>query len=267
MRCNMLNQKRLYVSLLLALLLIVTVTVVLSEGAAVTPEAASAETIQEQEKSGTEIPTETNQEPESETGEADPEKTQENKSKESTGFTDSASIWISVYKNLKYGEPTAQNLAVLALVHTKQQEQALKTADTDQIVNYHGTRFAVSQEEYEVLLRIVEAEAPEEDIEGRMLVANVILNRVFAEQFPDTITEVVFQKEQFSPISDGTYYVRTVSEETKEAVERVLSGEDLSQGALYFVARSMAAKSGLRFFDQKLQFLFKHGVHEFYTEK
>ncbi len=262
----MLNQKRLYVSLLFALLLIVMVTLILSEGTAVTP--AAAET-QEEWDCGTEIQEESIQtaETDTDTEEPDGETVPEGKNRESVGFTDSASIWISVYKDLKYGEPTAQKLAVLALVQKNRQEQALKTEDTDRVINYHGTLFAVSQEEYEVLLRIVEAEAPEEDIEGRMLVANVILNRVFAEQFPNTITEVVFQKDQFSPISDGTYYVRTVSEETREAVERVISGEDLSQGALYFVARSMAAKSGLRFFDQKLQFLFKHGVHEFYAEK
>ena len=45
--------------------------------------------------------------------------------------------------------------------------------------------------EYNVLLRIVEAEAGGEDIIGKMLVANVIMNRVNSSRFPDTVTEVV----------------------------------------------------------------------------
>lgn len=133
------------------------------------------------------------------------------------------------------------------------------------------TPLLITEEDKEVLLRIVEAEATCEDVKGRMLVANVILNRVVSEEFPDSITEVVFQNNgvtyQFSPIKDGRYWTVNVSEETREAVERVLAGEDYSRGALYFVARSMANKKAVRWFDTSLQYLFRHGVHEFFTEK
>ena len=122
-----------------------------------------------------------------------------------------------------------------------------------------------------MLLRIVEAEATCEDVKGRMLVANVILNRVLSEKFPDSIAEVVFQNNgvtyQFSPIKDGRYWTVNVSEETKEAVERVLAGEDYSQGAMYFAARSMADKKAMRWFDSSLKYLFRHGVHEFFADK
>jgi len=133
------------------------------------------------------------------------------------------------------------------------------------------TPLIITEEDKEVLLRIVEAEATCEDIKGRMLVANVVLNRVVSERFPDNITEVVFQNNgetyQFAPIKDGRYWSVTVSEETIEAVERVLSGEDVSKGALFFAARSMARKSAMRWFDTSLKFLFRHGVHEFFTYK
>lgn len=133
------------------------------------------------------------------------------------------------------------------------------------------TPLLITEEDKEVLLRIVEAEATCEDVKGRMLVANVILNRVLSEDFPDSITEVVFQNNgvtyQFSPIKDGRYWTVKISEETKEAVERVLAGEDYSGGALYFAARSMAQKEAMRWFDSSLQYLFQHGVHEFFTDK
>lgn len=48
------------------------------------------------------------------------------------------------------------------------------------------------QEERQILERIVEAEAGDQDLEGRILVANVILNRVHSNHFPDTIKGVVF---------------------------------------------------------------------------
>lgn len=133
------------------------------------------------------------------------------------------------------------------------------------------TPLIITEEDKEVLLRIVEAEATCEDIKGRMLVANVILNRVVSEDFPNSIAEVVFQNNgetyQFAPIKDGRYWTVKVSDETIEAVDRVLAGEDYSKGALYFAARRMANKKAMRWFDSSLQYLFRHGVHEFFTEK
>lgn len=129
-------------------------------------------------------------------------------------------------------------------------------------------KITLSEEDYEVLLRIVEAEAGGEDIEGRMLVANVVLNRVADERFPDTVKEVVFQREhgvaQFSPAYSGRYDRVVVSEDTIEAVDRVLAGEDISEGALFFASRKHAGSDKMRWFDEHLTFLFSHGGHEFF---
>ena len=122
--------------------------------------------------------------------------------------------------------------------------------------------------EWDVLCRIVEAEAGGEDENGKLLVANVILNRVNSSKFPDTVSAVVFQKEkgvtQFSPISNGRYYSVKVSEETMNAVERAMKGEDISQGALYFAAREYADSERMKWFDENLTFLFEHCGHEFF---
>lgn len=129
--------------------------------------------------------------------------------------------------------------------------------------------YELSQEDYEVLLRIVEAEAGSEDVKGRMLVAGVIMNRVDNRRFPDTVKQVVFQQEkgiaQFSPVKDGRYYHVSVSEKTVEAVTRVLYGEDLSEGALYFASRKYADPEKMRWFDRHLTLLFSYGGHEFFS--
>lgn len=63
----------------------------------------------------------------------------------------------------------------------------------------------IDEEDYKNLLKIVEAEAGGEDYTGKLLVANVIINRVQSDEFPNTVTEVIFQREkgitQFSPDS------------------------------------------------------------------
>lgn len=120
----------------------------------------------------------------------------------------------------------------------------------------------------DVLLRIVESEAGSEDEDGRLLVANVILNRVNDDKFPSTVTDVVFQQEngvaQFSPVANGKIYQVKVSQETCDAVERALQGEDISQGALYFAARKYADSTKMQWFDEHLVYLFEHGGHEFF---
>lgn len=126
----------------------------------------------------------------------------------------------------------------------------------------------LSEAEYNLLLRLVEAEAGGEDMEGKILVANVVFNRVASVKFPNTVTEVILQRDgkgaQFSPVSDGRINSVNVSEETQNAVEHVIYGEDLSQGALYFVARASADEDKLKWFDTCLTPVLTHGGHEFF---
>lgn len=129
----------------------------------------------------------------------------------------------------------------------------------------------LSNDELDVLLRIVEAEATGEDIYGKILVANVVLNRVNDSEFPNTISEVVFQKVgkayQFSPTKDGRYYSVKISESTREAVSRALQGEDYSNGALYFFARKLTSEKKANWFDSTLKRVVQYGCHEFYANR
>ncbi|MBS6396524.1 MAG: cell wall hydrolase [Clostridiales bacterium] len=128
-----------------------------------------------------------------------------------------------------------------------------------------GTSFSLEEQEYQVLLKIVEAEAGCEDTAGKMLVANVVMNRVRSAHFPNSVYEVVYQRHegraQFSPIDDGRIDTVSVSADTVEAVARVMNGEDSSAGALFF----RAASCNSRWFDQALTRVIEHGNHIFYT--
>ncbi len=148
----------------------------------------------------------------------------------------------------------------------------VKAASGQRVVDYGLLEreyiYDVSTADYEALLRIVESEAGCEDETGKLLVANVVLNRVKSDRFPDTIEEVVMQREngttQFSPVANGRFYTVEISEETYEVVNRALCGEDVSQGALFFAARKYANPDKMKWFDNHLTFLFEYGGHEFF---
>lgn len=59
--------------------------------------------------------------------------------------------------------------------------------------------------ELELLAQLVEAEAGNQPFEGKCLVADVVLNRVESEDFPNTISEVIFQDGQFSVTWNGAF--------------------------------------------------------------
>ena len=144
--------------------------------------------------------------------------------------------------------------------------QALEAADQE--ADDLTQQMRMSDKDYENLLAIVEAEAGGEDLDGKIMVTNVILNRVSSDQFPDNVTSVIWDRTggspQFSPTEDGRIYTVSVSDDTREAVNRAIDGDDLSQGALYFIAKDQADEKNVKWFDEKLTFLFAHGGHSFY---
>ena len=135
-------------------------------------------------------------------------------------------------------------------------------------INPYGD-ITIAEEDYNALCRIVQAEAGGEDTQGKILVAEVVLNRVLSGNFASSVYDVVFERNggrpQFSPTVDGRYYSVTVTSDTITAVEQALYGEDISQGALFFSARSKANPNDIAWFDRNLKWLFAHGGHEFYT--
>ncbi len=113
-----------------------------------------------------------------------------------------------------------------------------------------------------MLAKIAMAEAESEDTEGKALVILVVLNRVLDNKFPNTVREVIFQKGQFSPVSNGRYYKVKPNEDCYRALQLIqVSGWNKSKDAIYF-----ESKSDSTWHSENLTFLFKHGKHYFYKE-
>lgn len=114
------------------------------------------------------------------------------------------------------------------------------------------------------LARIIEAEAGGESGEGKLAVANVVLNRVASGSYPDTIYDVIFDTKygtQFEPTSNGAIY-NTPSEESIKAAKRALSGENNIGGALYFYNPSLVDAVWIRTNCTYIQTI---GCHNFYA--
>ena len=92
-----------------------------------------------------------------------------------------------------------------------------------------------SAKESYLLARIAMAEAEGCNTQTKTLIIMCVLNRVWSDEFPDTIEEVIFQENQFSPIDNGRWDRVEPNEDCYEAVKIVMEAKyDYSGGATYF---------------------------------
>lgn len=92
-----------------------------------------------------------------------------------------------------------------------------------------------SAKESYLLAKIAMAEAEGCNIQTKTLIIMCVLNRVWSDEFPDTIEEVIFQENQFSPIDNGRWDRVEPNEDCYEAVKIVMEAKyDYSGGATYF---------------------------------
>ena len=92
-----------------------------------------------------------------------------------------------------------------------------------------------SAEESYLLARIAMAEAEGCNTQTKTLIIMCVLNRVWSDEFPNTIEEVIFQENQFSPIDNGRWDRVEPNEDCYEAVKIVMEAKyDYSGGATYF---------------------------------
>lgn len=114
------------------------------------------------------------------------------------------------------------------------------------------------------LSRIIHAEAQGEPYIGKVAVGNVILNRVNSPLFPNTIYDVIFDRQygyvQFSPIADGNINNTPNADSVKAAIE-ALNGERPVEDALYFLN---VDKSTNFWIIHNRVFMTRIGDHDFY---
>lgn len=88
------------------------------------------------------------------------------------------------------------------------------------------------------LSHIINAESGNQPLSGKMAVGNVVLNRVADSRFPDTVKGVVFQKNQFTPVKNGTIN-KTPNAESVLAAKLCLDGGEALEGVLWFNVKGL----------------------------
>lgn len=112
-----------------------------------------------------------------------------------------------------------------------------------------------TEEELDFMFKVVQAEVGDEEstFEQKVNVARVIFNRLEHENFPDTLNEVLTQKNQFAVVSSKKYKKIEVSGEIILACE---------------YAYQIEKSSDLLFFDcnntLNYEFVMNDGIHNFY---
>ncbi len=102
-----------------------------------------------------------------------------------------------------------------------------------------------TQSDYDLLARLITAEAGSEPYNAQVGVAAVVINRIYDDRFPDTISSVIYQKDsgyyQFTPVENG-WINKPATETAKKAAYDALHGSDPSNGAVYYFDDSATNK-------------------------
>jgi N-acetylmuramoyl-L-alanine amidase len=115
----------------------------------------------------------------------------------------------------------------------KKTESKPVKVSAEEVVDYDKGGNVVEVSNHNLIAKLITAEAKGESFAGKVAVAEVIINRVESDEFPNTVSGVVYQANQFSPVSDGSIN-NAPTQESKEALQVALKGTDKSNGALFF---------------------------------
>lgn len=124
-----------------------------------------------------------------------------------------------------------------------------------------------TDDDVDMLARIMRAEALNEGELGMLMVGNVVVNRVLANclTFKNirSIYDAIYQKNQFTGTKTSLFQASATSYE-KELAQRILNGEYYypATNALWFYAPSKGASCKSTWYDQKLSGRYKN--HCFY---
>lgn len=120
-------------------------------------------------------------------------------------------------------------------------------------------------EEQRMMTWVVQQEVRGASLAHKRVIAQVIVNRVKDKAFPDTVKEVLTQKNQFTSIQN--WYQRNYPPDidTIRAVREVLTGEYIIPGGmLFFYAPRWASPSAAAWFENDLTYLFEMEGHRFF---
>lgn len=118
--------------------------------------------------------------------------------------------------------PTEYIHTVYLIVKEETNEDPVESESVVEETEEQGYQF--TEEEINLIARLTYAEAGNQSELGKRLVIDVVLNRLGHPNFPDTVYDVIYQENQFSPATSGSIDLYSATEEiiqlVKEEIER-----------------------------------------------
>lgn len=108
-----------------------------------------------------------------------------------------------------------------------------------------GSYGKYSKNDYQLLARVISAEARGEPFTGQVAVGAVVLNRVESPSFPDTVAGVIYQPGAFSCVDNGQFS-QPVADSCYRAAQDALNGWDPSNGSIYYYNPVTAQSAWIR---------------------
>lgn len=123
-----------------------------------------------------------------------------NKKQDRTEAVAIAIIVFAVVALFSYTFITVTDTVAAAIIETKETESI---ESTTYICEPTEPEWMLPREDIELIALVTMAEAEGECEEGKRLVIDTILNRVDSEHWPDTVSEVIWQPDQFTSMWNG----------------------------------------------------------------
>lgn len=102
-----------------------------------------------------------------------------------------------------------------------------------EVFKHDNQQLYITGEDIDLMAKLVSAESIGEPYDGKVAVASVVLNRTLSPSFPNTIREVIFQKNAFSCVKNGQINAKT-NQDCYNAVYDAIKGYDPTNEALFF---------------------------------
>ncbi len=140
------------------------------------------------------------------------------------------------YEQELEAQKAREDAARLAEIKRQEEELAAAKAAAASAGN-SGTPVSAAAGDKELLAALIYCEAGGESYEGQLAVGSVVMNRVSSSAYPDSVSGVIYQSGQFSPVASGR--LATVlgsgltSASCSQAAQEVLNG-NITNGYLHF---------------------------------
>lgn len=98
-----------------------------------------------------------------------------------------------------------------------------------------------TEDDFELLARVIEAEAGGESDYHKLCVGTVVMNRVDSEKYPSTIEGVIYQPGQYQCVTNS-HINKEPSESSYEAAESILDGRRMFRSSVVYQAEFIQGK-------------------------